>query len=338
MEVLRLMGHCSNRCIFCMVREEIEAGEDIPFVILKGRLDQLPKGTAVDLFGGEPTLYPGFFQLLEYLCDKGLPFQIASNGKRFKKRQFAERVARFKPVQVRTSLYGADAQSHDFLTQTRGSFEDTLLGIRNMNDIGIPVSVNYLIFQRNVKQIFEATKRLTDLGVCSFKYSLPIMTDSYEYLLADIGSVRRSLIPTLHYLNSLGLMFVIEKAPFCLAPEYVKNYFMESSPEMIQSLPDIFVKMRVCSKCLLETYCLGIDSGYFKRYAEADVHALNWNDLPRDLVRNVSWDQLMNAEINSGFALFHLTDEETLLEPGNLERFLRLSDEKQRHGSLIGLI
>lgn len=321
-----------------MVDEEIRTSEDAPLQALKDRLNQLPEGTAVDLFGGEPTLYPHFFELLEHCSQGGLTIHIASNGKRFSDRQFAEAVARFAPASVRTSLYGEDGPTHDSLTRTKGSFEATLQGIVNLVDLGIPVNVNYVIFHCNVGEILASATHLYRLGVCGFKYSLPVKSVRFLHLLADLDTIRAHLRPALDYLDGLGQEFLIEKAPFCLAPQHAGWYFMESDAGMVGALEELYGKGEVCSDCVLEAYCHGIETGYLQRFGEVGVVPLTWEALPSDLVRTVSWDELPQSDIPSGFALYHLSDEQALLEPGNLERFLRLAERKRRQGSLIGLV
>jgi len=337
-EVLRLMSRCNNRCLFCMVEDEIQSSEDAPLQELVDRLDQLPPGSTVDLFGGEPTLYPHFFELLEHLTQRSLSIHIASNGKRFADRPFAGAVARFAPTCVRTSIYGDDASSHDSLTRTGGSFEATLQGVANLVDLGIRVSVNYVIFQNNVGQVLASTDRLYQMGARGFKYSLPVKTGRFLHLLADLDTVRVHLRPALDYLEERGQEFLIEKAPFCLAPQHARRYFMESDAGMVDALGELYGKGEACADCVLEAYCHGIETGYLERFGEAGVRPLGWEALPPDLVRIVSWDELLHTDIPSGLALYHLSDEEALLDPGNLEHFLRLAAAKRRQGSLIGLV
>lgn len=338
MEVLRLMGHCNNKCFFCMVEEEIATGKDIPLDILKSRIEKIARGTAVDLFGGEPTLYPHFFELLEYLHDEGVSFHIATNGRRFSDVRFAQKVAEFSPVLVRTSLYGSDGDTHDSLTRTRGSFSETLLGIQNMVKLNMSVSVNFLIFRNNCGQILRATEILTSMGVNDFKYSVPVRTGGFVDALSTIETIRTNLLPALDYLHSLGAKFVIEKAPLCLAPKYIQDYFMESTPEMLSNLSQIFLKAEVCNECVLATYCPGIERGYFSHFGEAGLVALDWDDLPPNVIHNLTLDELLAFQSDNCFELFRVTDEDSLFEPENVNKLLNLVRENRLRGRVIGLV
>lgn len=339
MEIISLMSRCNNKCIFCMVEDAIKTSRDMPFNDIRECINKLPAGAVVDLFGGEPTLYPFFFETLDLLREKGLRITIATNGKQFKDRDFAKKVAGYAPANIRTSIHGYNAATHDSLTRVRGSHADSLAGIRNMLELGLRVVVNYVVFNTNVTELSAATHELHEYGIRNFKYSLPIRAMNFPDLLSDLDSVRNCLVPTLDYLTSTSSTFLIEKAPFCLAPQYAGSYYMEGSPDMIRDLPRLYVKTHKCRACLLKTYCHGIENGYYSVHAESGINALDRSDLPADFIKTVTLYELLNRKIEGPpFELFHISDENVLMEEDNFQKYITLCDEARAHSRLIGII
>ena len=122
--LVRLMSRCNERCVFCMVADEIEQSADLDYLAAADRITSQPAGTQIEFFGGEPTIYPRFLDLLTVARQHGYYCSVATNMRIFHSEAFTRRVASLDASQIymRTSIYGDSVELHDRYTATRGSY------------------------------------------------------------------------------------------------------------------------------------------------------------------------------------------------------------------------
>jgi MoaA/NifB/PqqE/SkfB family radical SAM enzyme len=86
-------------------------------------IDQLAKLGAerVVFSGGEPTLKPGFDELLGYASEKGIKFALITNGYVLPDK-VSEAIKQYRPYAVGISLDGNEAV-HDTIRGRRGSWK-----------------------------------------------------------------------------------------------------------------------------------------------------------------------------------------------------------------------
>jgi radical SAM protein with 4Fe4S-binding SPASM domain len=118
----------------------------------------------VKFTGGEPTLYPGLMELIEYarlccyrdievftnatLLEDSLLRQCASSG-----------------ASVGLSLYSCDPKTHDTITGRTGSFRKTVQGIRAILAHNIPVRVGIVLMRENLSHLTDTVEFLKGLGL-----------------------------------------------------------------------------------------------------------------------------------------------------------------------------
>ena len=77
------------------------------------------------LSGGEILVRRDLFEIAEYARSKRFLLRLFTNGTLIKPAN-ADRIAALHPFAVEISVYGADAATHDAITQCPGSFAATL--------------------------------------------------------------------------------------------------------------------------------------------------------------------------------------------------------------------
>src|ERR1044071_9523530 len=132
--LIRLMSRCNEKCLFCMVADEIEYSDDVGYQESVDRILAQPPGTLIEFFGGEPTIYPKFIDLLRVARGRGHRCSIASNVRIFHSEKFTRSVAELDlaKIYIRTSMYGDTPELHDYYTATPGSYDQTVRGLRNI--------------------------------------------------------------------------------------------------------------------------------------------------------------------------------------------------------------
>ncbi len=289
MFVLRLMGSCSNRCLFCMVREEMAMSSHMPFDEIEKKISHLKEGDAIDLFGGEPTLYPRFWDLMDLVAKRKLIIHLASNCRKMSKPDFMERLSAYPNLNIRTSYLGQNEEIHDYYTNVRGSYRDTVRGMKNVIACKVPLHVNIVIARKNFTALKSMVTQLIDLGVNEVKLSYLTGYDSIQQHLVKLDELRPKLVSAIEILIENGISLQIEKAPLCIAPQYINYHIPESHRGMAESLKR-YLFTNTCKSCKLMKACIGVLPTYHHLFGESGV--VPFDSIPPDAIRNVTREEL----------------------------------------------
>lgn len=170
---VRLTRACNNQCLFCLD----EDAQNMSFVSTSDILTQLKQGivektTRAVLSGGEPTIHPDFIHIVKETKKTGYEhIQVITNGRMFSYSNFLRQALAAGLKEITFSFHGHRAQMHDELTQTEGSFEQSLKGLKNALNLkhsGLIISVDIVVNKLNVSFLKEIILFFTRLGVTEF--------------------------------------------------------------------------------------------------------------------------------------------------------------------------
>jgi radical SAM protein with 4Fe4S-binding SPASM domain len=150
---------CNERCVHCLVPRD---RQQIGFDDLRDLCQQAAAAGFVGLAfsGGEPTLHPGFWELLDLARALGFYFTIFTNGLDLDD-QAVSRLAAYRPEKVRISVYSMDPAVHDGMTRVPGSHARTLRAILALKAAGVRLYLNAPISARNYES-FRAVAAFAD--------------------------------------------------------------------------------------------------------------------------------------------------------------------------------
>jgi mycofactocin radical SAM maturase len=155
----------------------------------------------VNIGGGEPTIRPDFWELLEYAVDHQVGVKFSTNGVRITPER-ARFLASTHYVDVQISLDGATADVNDYV-RGPGSYDTALRALENLRDAGFSdAKISVVCTRENIGQLdqfkeladrFGATLRLTRLrpsgrgaDVWDELHPLPEQQrELYEWLVAN---------------------------------------------------------------------------------------------------------------------------------------------------------
>jgi MoaA/NifB/PqqE/SkfB family radical SAM enzyme len=166
----QVTNECDLACLHCI--EESGPGKAFHdeltrpqiFSFLRQALDlQVPY---LSFSGGEPTLHPLFFDMVEYVCGHNAQLKIETNGHTLD----AEKCARLRDLGVKAVQVSLDGASRETFNRmrARGDFDRAIAGIRNLNAAGVAVEINYSPTLFNVHEIGRAVDLAYELGAVSF--------------------------------------------------------------------------------------------------------------------------------------------------------------------------
>lgn len=146
---------CNFSCRMCYVRKtqaEVLA-HDRPMVTMARWLEIARQAReqgmlSLLLTGGEPFLWPDFWELYEKLIQMGFLISINSNGSLIDDKAIA-RLRKMPPTRVNITLYGATDAAYQSLCRKKGVFSQVDHAIRGLTAAGILVKLNCSLTPQN---------------------------------------------------------------------------------------------------------------------------------------------------------------------------------------------
>jgi radical SAM protein with 4Fe4S-binding SPASM domain len=166
---LALAFRCQNDCVHCYAggphKTEELTTEDWRRVI--DRIHEI--GVFIATFtGGEPTLRDDLPQLLQHAQNKGIVTGLITNGRRLEDKDYVETLKKAGLDFVQVTLESHEPDIHDLITGTKGSWKETVQGIRNAVAARVYVSTNTTLNKHNAPSFLETIDFIKQLGVSSF--------------------------------------------------------------------------------------------------------------------------------------------------------------------------
>lgn len=160
--------NCTNKCIHCY---NPSYSRDSSFMDEKTFLTTLEQFidsgiVNLDVSGGEPLMHPNFTKFLAYTKKHDIRLRLITNGQLINE-ELAEYFKSFSFNQIQVTLYSLNEETHDSITNLKGSCESTKKAIQLMIEKGLPVSLSVPIMKKNRKDYIELYKWGKDIGVIS---------------------------------------------------------------------------------------------------------------------------------------------------------------------------
>jgi radical SAM protein with 4Fe4S-binding SPASM domain len=210
---LALTFRCQNDCIHCYAGGPHETSE-ISTEQWKKVISKLNEiGVFILTFtGGEPTLRDDLPELLSYAQNKGLVTGLISNGRKLKDKTYVNLLEKSGLDFVQITLESHIPQVHDKMTKEKGSWKETVEGIKNAVRSQIYVSTNSTLSKHNSVDFITTIDYIKELGVDAFGcnsliYSGKAPNASQEFALTT--DELKTLIPQIRdKAQIIGLKFL----------------------------------------------------------------------------------------------------------------------------------
>lgn len=195
---IALTHDCNLTCRHCYLGPPqgrvLEAGE------FKEIITQLARSGVLFLTftGGEPMMYPGFWEIIEFARRSKFFLRVFTNGTLIDEKA-AGLFARYGVNEVHVSLYGHEPGIHELITGIGGSFDKTVNAIQLLKRQGVEIQVKSSIMTLNWEYAAKIENFCCEMGVkCSFSYLLSPRTDGSEepcQLQCDIPETDPGCLP-----------------------------------------------------------------------------------------------------------------------------------------------
>ncbi|OGR52853.1 MAG: hypothetical protein A2049_07035 [Elusimicrobia bacterium GWA2_62_23] len=284
---------CDNLCVMCANTKGFARNIARDYSLAKQalRLERHLRGReayrknartagAWNLTGGEPTLNPDFLKAMAYFRRRlpGEQLVLLSNGRRFANKAFtaAFGAAARPPFRLAVSLHGPSAAVHDAVTGVKGSFLQTVSGLKNVFALkdGPAVELRVILHKLNFRAL-AATLRFIRKTFRGRAYRLVVM--HYESEGRGAANRRRlevGLSATAAEVNSSArALAAFEEAalyhfPLCLLKPALRRLAAVSLP------PEDRVYPAACRRCGARGGCVGLMRPYFRAYGAGELKEL----------------------------------------------------------------
>lgn len=280
---------CNNKCVHCVVdpvRQNIKGSNECEDLTTKEVLakidDAVEKGfNTVVLTGGEITIRKDFQDIVNYTVKKGLKAYIQTNARKLSQKSLCNFMTDLPGLLFIVALHAPVAETHDAITQEKGSFQETVEAISNLREINKEIALKIVISKLNHQQLFDTVLFAKELGVSecciAFPHALDFPEEVFEQVVPRYDSLREQLNLIADFSEKDGLRVSFETIPYCICPDseafWRRNCDLLSkaweypSPEKNSSENTLFdweelrPKMKTkgteCQKCVFTLLCEG---------------------------------------------------------------------------------
>jgi len=210
---LALTFRCQNNCVHCYAGGPHET-EELTTEQWKTVIDRLHQiGVFILTFtGGEPTLRDDLPELLQYAQNKGIVTGLVTNGRRLKDKNYVKTLEGTGLDFVQVTLESHKAEIHDLMTETKGSWKETVAGIKSIIPTKIYATTNTTLSQYNASDFLETIDFIKELGVAGFGCNSLIYSgkasEINDKFVVSVDTLKE-LLPKVHdKANQLGLKFL----------------------------------------------------------------------------------------------------------------------------------
>ena len=217
-------------------------------------------------------------ELVQYAREQGLEhIEVQSNGRIYANRCYAEKLIDAGVNNFVVSLHSHIEEISDFIMGVPGAFDQTIQGIKNLNELGQAVKINIVLMKQNYELLEEQVKfMLANFKIKEFRFTFVMLEGNVVEDIEGIVPKMSEVVP--HIERAIDIAkdqvgcFMYNMVP-CLLPEYVK-YINDMGtfdtlllgPEFETSLDDSRktrkTKGSQCLQCKYNDLCDGIWNRY----------------------------------------------------------------------------
>ncbi len=294
---------CNERCRFCPCSEGSTNLPSLSYEEICEAIDRSVDEKGVEnilLSGGEPTIHPDFFRILEHIATKNVRFSLLTNAIKLANKDFADRMFSIvdpNNMDVTVAFHSHIAEKHDYLTQHKGSFELSLKGVKHLIDKGVVMSVKNNIVNYTYKDLpayvdwvnatfsDEVTLLFANIDIngtaqsnkqavsVEFKDSVPYLTQALDKIieLRKLGHKRTAKVLTtpLCLLDPYYWGFVETQTQSNITAYKVPFSDGENSPLMFDVSSDSGPMFKACQECDLKNHCPGTWRSFGNNFDES---------------------------------------------------------------------
>jgi len=271
---------CHSACRFCIVQEGMNYFKGVPlekFSQVVADNAKAPRYKRVTFTGGEVTLDHRLFDYVAVARESGSfeHIRVQTNGRLMANKAFAERLVDAGIDEYFVSLHGHDAETQDYISQRKGSFDEAIAGLEHLHamaDRGVVIMTNTVMTTLNaavLPDIVETVRRFDPARMEFWNY-LPMEDFGDERnLIATVEQLRAPLNSALGKARDYGINALVKYYPQCLLGEHA-DCMDNAQPDVVivEDFYEIYPQFACMweAKCGHSDTCLGLHHPYIEKF------------------------------------------------------------------------
>lgn len=293
---------CNNRCIHCVISDKTN-DKDLSLEEIKQLLQEYIQeyGTIqLTLTGGEVTIRKDFPQIIAFIAELKQQGKITFVDMQTNARMLSKDEVLAPTIGVvdffLVALHSFEAETHDSITSSRGSFEQTTTALGKIVNKAGPkaVAIQTVINRKNFKDLKRIYQFVFETyGITEFNITFPHpigVCNSCE-IVPTYAEVQPYVNEALSYCLENGIRPYIEALPYCIFREdlrqYAIDFYKERAIHVVGYAGESDGKIDYqelsasghamypsCDSCPMQDLCEGVWSEHVRLYPNEDMLAL----------------------------------------------------------------
>ena len=170
---IELSMKCNYNCVYCYTSQQVPDSNDMSYQEITDIIAQAKELGArkIIILGGEPTIYPDFFRVVDYINELGLEVEIFTNGSMISLEMAKELYNR--KVRTVLKLNSIDPEIMNKLTGRTDGYDNAMNAIDNLIAAGYPdekhfLGVSTVICKLNENEIVSLWKWLKEKKITPY--------------------------------------------------------------------------------------------------------------------------------------------------------------------------
>jgi len=238
--VLWLGQTCNLKCFFCYFIDKIADKEhpEHPFMgIEKAKrichtLRTVYGNTAIDIQGGEPTIYPHIFELISYCAEIGLAPTLITNAIVLANEEMCQK---FKDAGIKdflVSIHGF-GDTYDKVVGLENGSKKQMKAIENLRKLSIAFRLNCTMTKDVVNELEDVAAFAVECGALAVNFIAfnPFADQQSENgrsseNVPNYTDTKKHLTIAIDMLENAGIETNVRYLPMCMAePRHLKNFY-----------------------------------------------------------------------------------------------------------------
>ncbi|QFR39602.1 radical SAM protein [Candidatus Gracilibacteria bacterium 28_42_T64] len=300
---IALWPACDHKCTMCSNDADYKYTlKDYHYEAIKTRIDGFLSGDDRNfhrfpdlkddwtITGGEPTLNPDYFKILQYIREKFPQSTLVqlTHGDRFANIDFMKQIATLENYHLVFPIHGYNKETHEAIVRKKGSWEELLKGIHN--------ALKYKKFNNQTLELrliiqgqnYKFLDKMYELIYKYFPQVDSVVTIMMEFEGQAIDNIK---LTKMNYTQVMGVnekvfleygekfgvdKFKLYHFPLCTIKEKKLWKYMW------RTLPSHEITFTgKCSTCKLSKYCMGIHETYCEFNGKEEIQPFYKKDIDK---------------------------------------------------------
>jgi hypothetical protein len=266
---------CNNKCLHCSIREKDSSKSDLSSILssLKEKTEE-----NVALYGGDPTLRSDLLEIIREARGDGYRrIKLLTNGRAFSNMQLVDQIMKAGCNLFEITLWGSNPSLHDYLTQTSGSFIETIRGLENLAGLADNrfVCIRIPVCRENHSDLENCVTTALNFNVNRIILSFQDNSLSFKQVLPHINNAINISIFNRIWIQTEGI-------PFCIMQGLEQHI-----GEILAGLNTIYSKTfqdhNCCIQCIYKEVCPGIEVRYSDQFGDKEFSPVIENKYSQDI-------------------------------------------------------